>query len=91
MGFSAVRSLYDKPGPILWGTYGFANAFNIDRNWYDRDVIGIDLGMALLAIENYRTGIVWTLMDNFYPIVSALRAAGFRSTAEPEPRPVQVR
>ena len=90
-GISAVRSLYDKPGPILWGTYGFANAFNIDRNWYDRDVIGIDLGMALLAIENYRTGIVWTLMANFYPIVSALRAAGFRSTAEPEPRPVQAR
>jgi hypothetical protein len=91
MGFSAVRSLYDKPGPILWGTYGFANAFNIDRNWYDRDVIGIDLGMVLLAIENYRTGIIWTLMANSYPIVSALRTAGFRSTSEPEPRPVHAR
>jgi hypothetical protein len=91
MGFSAVRSLYDKPGPILWGTYGFANAFNIDRNWYDRDVIGIDLGMVLLAIENYRTGIIWTLMANSYPIVSALRTAGFRTTSEPEPRPVHAR
>jgi hypothetical protein len=75
---------------MLWGTYGFANAFNIDRNWYDRDVIGIDLGMALLAIENYRTGTVWTLMNNFYPIAPAFRAAGFRSTSEPEPRPVHA-
>jgi hypothetical protein len=44
--------------------------------------------MALLAIENYRTGIVWRLMNNFYPIAPAFRAAGFRSTSEPEPRPV---
>ncbi len=57
---------------MLWGTYGFANAFNIDRNWYDRDVIGIDLGMALLAIENYRSGIVWALMDKLLSNSSCL-------------------
>jgi hypothetical protein len=88
LALSAARSLYDESGSMLWGTYGFANAFNIDRNWYGRDVIGIDLGMALLAIENYRTGIVWRLMNNFYPIAPAFWAAGFRSTSEPEPRPV---
>ena len=90
LAISAARTLYDKLGAKLWGTYGFANAFNIDRNWYSPDVIGIDLGMALLAIENYRSGMVWSLMDSFYPIASALRAAGFRSTSEPEPRPVRA-
>ena len=90
LAISAAHSLYDKADPKIWGTYGFANAFNIDRNWYDRDVIGIDLGMALLAIENYRTGLVWTLMNKCYPIAPAFVAAGFHSTSEPEPRPVRT-
>jgi hypothetical protein len=85
---SAAGALYAKVGAALWGNYGFANAFNIDRSWYDRDVIGIDLGMALLAIENYRSSLIWTLMGSFEATASAFRAAGFRSTAEPEPRPV---
>ena len=51
-------------------------------------VIGIDLGMELLAIENHRTGLVWALMDSFYSIPWARRAAGFHLTLEPEPRPV---
>ena len=84
------RALHEKLGSKLWGKYGFANAFNIDHAWYDRDVIGIDLGMVLLAIENYRTGLVWDLMNSHYAIPSALSAAGFRVTTEPEPRPLQI-
>ena len=90
LAYSAVRSLYDKSGPMLWGNYGFANAFNIDRNWYNRDVIGIDLGMALVAIENNRSGLLWTLMHSFYSVVPAFRTAGFQATSEPEPRPVRL-
>jgi hypothetical protein len=86
LALSAARSLYDTHR--LWGKYGFGNAFNIDRDWWDQDVIGIDLGMALLSIENYRTGLVWTLMHNFYSIGPALRAAGFHLTLEPNPRSV---
>jgi len=86
LAFSAVRSLYKKRG--LWGKYGFVNAFNIDKNWVDKDVIGIDLGMVLLSIENYRTGLIWTLMNSFYSSGPALRAAGFHLTLEPNPRPV---
>ena len=88
IALSAARSLYTKIGYALWGTYGFANAFNIDRNWFARDVIGIDLGMELLSIENHRSGLVWTLMDSFYSVAPARRAAGFHVTSEPEPRPV---
>ena len=88
LALSIARSLYEKFEQRLWGKYGFSNALNIDRDWYDRDVIGIDLGMALLAIENHRTGLVWTLMHNFYSTAPALRAAGFLLTLEPEPRPV---
>jgi hypothetical protein len=85
---SIARLLYDKCQGALWGDYGFANAFNIDRNWFDRDVIGIDLGMELLSIENHRGGLIWFLMDSFYGTASAYRAAGFQHTVEPEPRTV---
>jgi len=84
-----ARALYEKLGPQLWGKYGFANAFNIDHSWYDPHVIGIDLGMVLLAIENYRTGFVWDLTNRHYATPRALRAAGFRLTTEPEPRLLQ--
>ena len=45
--------------------YGFVNAFNPLKNWYDSDVIGIDTGITMLMAENARTGFVWeTFMKN---------------------------
>jgi hypothetical protein len=88
LAISAARSFYQKDQGALWGNYGFANAFNIDRNWSSSVVIGIDLGMALLAIENYRTGLIWNLMNSLPSTAPALAAAGFHPTVEPEPRAV---
>jgi hypothetical protein len=85
---SAARLCYETLGPLIWGRYGFSNAFNLDRDWYDSDVIGIDLGMLLLAIENHRTGLIWSLMGESKAAVSGFRKGGFRFTVEPEPRPV---
>jgi len=86
---SGTRALYDELGNVIWGRYGFTDAFNIGRNWFGEDVIGIDLGMALLAVENYRTGLVWNLMASFYAAVPALQAAGFHFTDEAEPKPIR--
>jgi len=48
-----------------WCKYGFVNAFNPLKNWYDTDVVGIDAGITLLMAENFRTGFVWnTFMKN---------------------------
>ena len=47
-----IRSRY----PSAWTKYGFVNAFNPLKNWYDSDVIGIDTGIVLLMAENLRTG-----------------------------------
>ena len=77
-----ARDLYEIHRAQLWGDYGFGNAFNVDENWFDSDVIGIDLGMMLLALENQRAGTVWRLM-NAHPMTQrALRAAGLRVTPE---------
>ncbi len=88
LALSTARLLYANIGRVPWGKYGFVNAFNIDRNWYDQDVIGLDLGMELLSIENHRSGLVWNLMDSFYSTAPAHQAAGFHLTLESEPRPV---
>lgn len=48
--------------PRLWGRYGFLDAFNLDVEpaWYSDRVIGIDKGVSLLMLENYRSGLVWS-------------------------------
>lgn len=86
---SAAREMYARFGSRIWGPYGFADSFNVDRDWYDPDVIGIDLGMALLAIEDHRTGLIWKLMRSHPAAARALKAAGFHKTVEPEPRPLR--
>ena len=50
-----IRNRY----PSAWSKYGFVNAFNPLKNWYDSDVIGIDTGITMLMAENLRTGLVW--------------------------------
>ena len=55
-----LRNIKDRY-PRAWGKYGFVNAFNPLKNWYDSDVVGIDTGITMLMAENTRTGFVWNL------------------------------
>jgi hypothetical protein len=51
--------------PKAWCRYGFVDAFNPLKDWYDTDVVGIDTGITMLMAENLRTGFVWeTFMKN---------------------------
>lgn len=74
-----LRSLKDKYGQYAWGRYGPCDAFHPSLAWYDADVLGIDLGISLLMIENFRSGFVWkTFMQNV-ETGNAMKLAGFRS------------
>jgi hypothetical protein len=54
-----------KNYPQAWSRYGFVDAFNPLIKWYDKDMIGIDVGITMLMAENARTGFVWeTFMKN---------------------------
>ncbi|MBI1740969.1 MAG: hypothetical protein HYR57_08845, partial [Candidatus Koribacter versatilis] len=56
-----IRTKYPK----AWQRYGFVDAFNPLKGWYDPDVIGIDVGITMLMAENQRTKFVWnTFMTN---------------------------
>ncbi len=59
-----LKTIRTKYG-AAWSRYGFVNAFNPLKNWYDSDVVGIDTGISMLMAENLRTGFVWsTFMKN---------------------------
>ena len=87
---AAAQEIYSRFGERLWGRYGFSDAFNLDRDWFDADVIGIDLGMALLAIEDVRTGLPWKLIAAHPATARALKQAGFHRTREADPRPLHL-
>jgi hypothetical protein len=65
-----LRTIRQVHGDGAWCRYGFVNAFNPLRNWYDSDVIGIDTGITALMVENARTGFVW---DTFMKCPEAKR------------------
>jgi len=53
-------SLEDLKSP-----YGFKDAFNLTRDWYASDVIGIDKGISLLMLANYQSDMVYRItMEN---------------------------
>ncbi len=71
------RSLKELYGAKAWGRYGFCDALHPQANWYDPDVLGIDLGISLLMAENLRSGFVWTTFGRNPEIAVAMRKAGF--------------
>jgi hypothetical protein len=69
-----IRSRY----PAAWNKYGFVNAFNPLKGWYDPDVIGIDTGITMLMAENLRTGFVWKTFMQTTEAQRGMQRAGFR-------------
>jgi hypothetical protein len=60
-----LRNIRTRYADQAWSKYGFVNAFNPLKKWFDTDVVGIDTGATLLMAENLRTGFVWkTFMKN---------------------------
>ncbi len=62
-----------------WCKYGFVDAFNPLRKWYDSDVVGIDTGITLLMAENLRTGFVWKTFMQSREARRGLERAGFEN------------
>jgi len=73
-----LRNIKDKY-PKAWSRYGFVNAFNPLKNWYDSDVVGIDTGITLLMAENARTGFVWNVFMKNLEAQRGMQTAGFKA------------
>jgi len=80
----ALKYMYNSYESFIWGNYGFCDGFNLDRapDWWADDVIGISQGATMLAIENYRTGMVWDIFMQIPYVANALNKMGFSDTGD---------
>src|SRR5205085_481706 len=53
-----LRTMREQFGDRVWKRYGFVDAFNPQTAWFDPDVIGIDVGITLVMVENLRSQFV---------------------------------
>lgn len=78
-----IRERYPK----AWGHYGFTDAFNPLTNWYNPDVIGIDVGITMLMAENARSEFVWKTFMKNQEAARAMEKAGFKPDSNPASLP----
>ncbi len=84
-----LRTIHDHYPKALC-RYGLIDAFNPLTNWYDSDVIGIDVGITMLMAENARTGFVWETFMKNPEAKRGMDLAGFKPTASPvQPQPAR--
>jgi hypothetical protein len=100
-----IRAFRARFGTHLYQKYGFLDAVNpsftfkdvplrhgqiIDGlGWVDTDYLGIDQGPIVAMIENYRSGLIWKLMQRHPAIRRGLERAGFTGgwLTQPPPSP----
>ncbi len=73
----AAREILKKHGDRIWGKYGFTSGFKADGKWWSETYHGISVGLILLMIENYRTGLVWKYVACNEQIQAGLNRAEF--------------
>ncbi len=59
-----LKLMYDKHKDKVYSKYGFVNGFNLEYDWFSDECLGIDTGIIILSIENYRSGFVWKYFMN---------------------------
>lgn len=72
-----LRTIHDRYAGAL-SCYGFVDAFNPLRSWYDTDVVGIDAGITMIMAENARTGYVWDIFMQNSEAQRGMDRAGFK-------------
>ena len=69
-----MKQLY---GSTVYRKYGFVDAFNPLTGWTSSLVLGIDVGMTLVAAENSRSNFVWDIFMQNPAAQTAIAEAGF--------------
>ena len=78
----AMRALgyfLSKPHARLWGRFGFVDALCENRNWYARTYLAINQGPIVIMMENYRSGLLWTLFMSAPEVRAGLSKLGFET------------
>ena len=75
-----LRNMKERYGDRIWTTHGFVDAFNPQTGWTNPDVIGIDVGITTLMIQNLQDGIVWRHLMAAPELQRAMALAGLLRT-----------
>ena len=78
----AAAESFLRKYPKAYGRYGFSSGINPSRNWIGPDVIGIDQGQMMLAIEAARDGLPQKLFMGHPVIKRGLARIGLQRTVE---------
>src|SRR5580700_503035 len=73
----ALKAIQEHFGDRVFGRYGFVDGYNPTLQWFDTDVVGIDVGITLLSAENLLTGDVWQWFMANEPASHAMDLIGF--------------
>jgi hypothetical protein len=74
---ATLKHFYHAYGDMLWGPFGFRDAFNLQENWFSDTYLAIDQGPIVVMIENYRTQLCWNLFMANPEIRPMLEAIGW--------------
>lgn len=67
----------------LWGPFGFRDAFSLHDRWFSPQYLAIDQGPIVVMIENYRSGLPWSLFMSREDVRRGLQRAGIHA---PQPK-----
>ncbi|MEI7503342.1 MAG: glucoamylase family protein [Paludibacter sp.] len=79
---AALRHFYYDKGNMLFGKYGFYDAFNegmVEGQQVVHTYLAIDQGPIAVMIENYRSGLLWKLFMSNPEIHIGLDKLGFKT------------
>jgi hypothetical protein len=83
LALASIRHLCDRYAQVV-NEYRLPSGFNPtlvpegSQGWTSQGYIGLDQGIVLLMIENYRSQLIWKLMRQCPYIGNGLRSADFR-------------
>ena len=63
LSLNVLENMKQTYGSTVYQKYGLVDAFNPRTGWTSSLVLGIDMGMTLLAAENSRSNLVWNVFD----------------------------
>ena len=72
----------------MWGEYGLNDSINLDRGWFDTDVIGITVAGVYFSVVNENDGSFWKSFEKIAPVARGIKQAGFRPIKAAEPLPL---
>lgn len=69
-------NIHDNYKDALWGEYGPYDAFSLKENWFDNSYLAIDQLTIVCMVENYRSGLLWSLFMNVPEVREGLDRMG---------------